>query len=270
MKLYSIRDWAKNFELRDTTRVDGPLKWIPIPTKTDGLGFGRVRQHKRSTDILAAWYLMLGVAAKQAREHRGTLARDGIPLTAEDLGLMTGFDASIFVLALDVLSQANIGWIDATNTGDDAATYRTDAASCGENGLQERRGEEKRGDKRTVGQTGSAVASPASDSEWLQALANNEAYQGIAVRTEFAKMQAWCSTNRKQPTRRRFINWLNRAEKPIRPTANYAPAPVTDPANWRKTLKVIRPDSEYSGSYAALPQSIRDEISHYKQSPSSQ
>lgn len=221
MKLYRIRDWSKNFELRDTTRVDGPLKWIPIPTKTDGLGFGRVRQHKRATDILAAWYLMLGVAAKQAREHRGTLAREGIPLSAEDLGLMTGFDADIFTVALSVLSQPNIGWLDVTETADDAATYRTDAASCGENGLQERRGEEIRGeDSKSLR---SAVASPASDSEWLESLMANEAYRGIPVRTEYAKMTAWCSTNRKQPTRRRFINWLNRAERPMTGSSKQLP-----------------------------------------------
>ena len=32
---------------------------------------------------------------------------------------------------------------------------------------------------------------------------------------EFDKMTAWCTVNRKQPSRRRFINWLNRAERPM-------------------------------------------------------
>lgn len=143
MKLYRIKDWAANFELRDTSRVDGPLKWIPVPTKTDGLGFGRLRQHKRATDLLAAWYLMLGVAAKQPRQDRGKLIRDGIPLTADDLALMTGFDAEIFTLALSFFCNPASGWMVA----DDTAEVRTEcvpsAVSCGKNGLQESRGEER-------------------------------------------------------------------------------------------------------------------------------
>lgn len=55
-----------------------------------------------------------------------------------------------------------------------------------------------------------------SDGEWLESLKTNPAYEGIDVVREHGKMQAWCSTNRKEPTRRRFINWLNRCEKPFR------------------------------------------------------
>lgn len=61
----------------------------------------------------------------------------------------------------------------------------------------------------------SAEASPASDSEWRKSLASNAAYEGIDVEREFAKMGAWCQLNRKQPSRRRFLNWLNRAERPM-------------------------------------------------------
>ena len=41
------------------------------------------------------------------------------------------------------------------------------------------------------------------------------AYNLIDVRREYSKMQAWCGVNRKTPTRRRFISWLNRIEKPM-------------------------------------------------------
>lgn len=60
-----------------------------------------------------------------------------------------------------------------------------------------------------------AGAGPADDFEWIQALKGNPAYVGIDVDREHAKMRAWCETNRRQPTRRRFINWLNRCERPI-------------------------------------------------------
>jgi hypothetical protein len=52
-----------------------------------------------------------------------------------------------------------------------------------------------------------------NDEIWLNQLAINPAYNLTDVRREYAKMQAWCSVNRKMPTRRRFIAWLNRVDK---------------------------------------------------------
>lgn len=60
-----------------------------------------------------------------------------------------------------------------------------------------------------------AAAPPTTDSEWLASLQDNEAYRFLSVKVQYAKMQAWCSVNKKEPTRRRFINWLNRCEKPM-------------------------------------------------------
>jgi len=60
-----------------------------------------------------------------------------------------------------------------------------------------------------------AEVSATSDKEWLEELAKNPAYAALNVEVELGKMQAWCATNGRQATRRRFINWLNRAEKPI-------------------------------------------------------
>jgi hypothetical protein len=54
-----------------------------------------------------------------------------------------------------------------------------------------------------------------TDKEWLDSLKENIAYKGMDIDCLFAKMEAWCSTNGKQATRRRFINWLNREEKPM-------------------------------------------------------
>jgi uncharacterized protein YdaU (DUF1376 family) len=54
-----------------------------------------------------------------------------------------------------------------------------------------------------------------SDGEWLEGLKSNTAYEGIDVGREYGKMCAWCETNGKKPSRRRFVNWLNRAERPM-------------------------------------------------------
>lgn len=60
-------------------------------------------------------------------------------------------------------------------------------------------------------------AKPAqSDSEWLAGLVSDPAYEGIPIQAEHGKMIRWCEVNKKQPTRRRFINWLNRADKPMK------------------------------------------------------
>ena len=69
---------------------------------------------------------------------------------------------------------------------------------------------------------GRAVARPAaakaSDEEWLAELKNNPVYQAINVRHEYGKMKEWCKVNGKQPTGRRFINWLNRTDTPMNKT----------------------------------------------------
>ena len=67
----------------------------------------------------------------------------------------------------------------------------------------------------TPNKTLGAVAPPTSDTEWLSMLAINTAYFGIDVKREYAKAGSWCEANKKQLTRRRFVNWLNRAERPM-------------------------------------------------------
>ena len=58
-------------------------------------------------------------------------------------------------------------------------------------------------------------ASVTSDEDWLKQLQILPAYSLIDVRREYSKMQTWCGVNRKMPTRRRFVAWLNRIEKPM-------------------------------------------------------
>jgi hypothetical protein len=69
--------------------------------------------------------------------------------------------------------------------------------------------------EKTDGAEGSAPA--VTDSEWLASLSANPAYKTLNVPAEFAKMTSWCSVNNRQPTRRRFVNWLNRCDKPLAP-----------------------------------------------------
>jgi hypothetical protein len=111
MKLYSIKDWEKYYEVSDSRKVDGPLSWVAVRTKTDGFGYARITQQRDRTDLLAAWYLMLQIAAKQPKADRGKLSRDGIPLTPDDMELMTRFPAQIFAKALVFFSDPKQAWL---------------------------------------------------------------------------------------------------------------------------------------------------------------
>lgn len=62
-----------------------------------------------------------------------------------------------------------------------------------------------------------------SDDEWIGELENDSTYQGLNIRQELGKMQRWCEANCQKPSRKRFVNWLNRAEKPIGVNGQHKP-----------------------------------------------
>ena len=157
--LYKIANWHALYESRESHRTAGPMKWLPVVTKTDGFGFGLLRQQKNNTELLAAWYLLLGIAAKQDKHLRGYIARDGIALTADDLGLMTGFPVKIFEAAFAFFSQPKQGWL----VVEACADLRENRASCAESAQAARyscekapTGQDRIGDKR-IEQNSSAV-----------------------------------------------------------------------------------------------------------------
>jgi hypothetical protein len=69
------------------------------------------------------------------------------------------------------------------------------------------------GQREPVEPIRAAKAAPTSDAQWLDGLCDDPAYDGINVRLEHAKAHRWCLENRKQLSRRRFINWLNRCDR---------------------------------------------------------
>jgi hypothetical protein len=56
-----------------------------------------------------------------------------------------------------------------------------------------------------------------SEEEWIASLKASPAYQGLNIEVLKAKMEAWCDLHGKKPTRARFLNWLNREDKPMAP-----------------------------------------------------
>lgn len=75
-------------------------------------------------------------------------------------------------------------------------------------------GEGKGKGRKGTGENGVDGSTPSSET-WFAELTAQPAYASIDVRREFSKMEVWCQANKKQPTRRRFINWLNRIDQPI-------------------------------------------------------
>lgn len=77
--------------------------------------------------------------------------------------------------------------------------------------LPEKRREEKsREDKNKL------MAAPLpTDSDWLATLKANPGYAGIEIDREFGKATAWAENKHRKCTRKFFLNWINRAEKPM-------------------------------------------------------
>lgn len=106
---YRIKKWNEYFE-KSQSRKCAKMTWVALPNKHDGKGYRRVARHERATDLFTAWVLIVQVASKMPT--RGLLVDEDGPLTAEDLGDMTGFPAAIFHLAFTVLTQPSIGWLE--------------------------------------------------------------------------------------------------------------------------------------------------------------
>ena len=118
--------------------------------------------------------------------------------------------------------------------------------------------------RKTVGRNGA----PNADSEWWAALRANPAYKGIDFDVENGKMLAWCTVNNKNPTRRRFVNWLNRCDKPVgaQPSAPRKPDAYAEPPGWQGWIVEHYGASDLAERVRAglpwldVPHSVRTEI----------
>lgn len=108
--LYRIAKWSETYETHDTRKLMR-LNWIPVPNKHDGLGFRMIAAEKDSAALFGVWNLLIQVASKTDRGHRGTLERGGNPLTASSLATMTGFPEKTIERGLLFFSHPSIGWL---------------------------------------------------------------------------------------------------------------------------------------------------------------
>jgi len=72
--------------------------------------------------------------------------------------------------------------------------------------LEEKKKENKKEkEKEKIGNNG----------HFFEKLKTNPTYKGIDVDREFGKCKAWCEVRKYHVTERRFVNWLNRVERPV-------------------------------------------------------
>lgn len=220
MTFYRITNWSEIYE-NNRTRELKSLTWVPFPNSHDGDGYTALMSEKNAEALLGAFVVIVQVASKC--DPRGTLLRaPNLPHTAASIARMTRFSERTIQRCLDLCCSPDIAWISKTTV--DTSTNGAEecdflAANCGDvaGKCLEGKGREGKEGNGNVGSNGGPLPTEdLSHAEWLDSLTKEQAYEGLDVPREFGRMAQWCKTNHKQPTRRRFINWLNRCDRPLK------------------------------------------------------
>jgi hypothetical protein len=135
-----IRNWSELFETSETRKYK-KLTWVKIINHTDGFGHRRlISGHPNGAAHFGAWVGIILVASRCA--PRGTLISDnGVPLTAEDLGLMSGLNLP-FEEAIPRLIE--LDWLEHCDSPGTPADFP------GTPGIDKTRSEETRSEQTTL------------------------------------------------------------------------------------------------------------------------
>jgi hypothetical protein len=271
-KIYRIACWADLYETSETRKYVA-LRWVPVPNKHDGLGYRRMVSNRERCQLFSAWLLIVQVASKGRPEQRGWLVRDGKPLDAEDLELITGFPAQIFAAAFIFFSDSKIGWLIADDSADMPAAPAgnglrpvappdspappavSPASSAGAPGESPVEGKEEK--ERMEGKKKAAPpARDESEDEWMERLQATHA--GIDVRAQLVDAQKNRDKQGKPLERAWFeAQWLPRCSPAVAGTRRRAAA--AEPTGWREWLKVAYPGGEIPSAFGLLPASVQKE-----------
>lgn len=177
MTTYRIRDWNKHFE-NNRTRDLKELRFVIFPNKHDGDGYTELLDHPNGAAHYGAWCALVQVASKGQHpaggcgnpagccDCRGILLRHGAkPHDSASLARLTRMPAVIFDEVLPRLNQ--IGWVEivngqprtksqrtqahseitqggaTTSTAESRTPLRKSAVSIEQNGIEQKRREEK-------------------------------------------------------------------------------------------------------------------------------
>lgn len=101
-----------------------------------------------------------------------------------------------------------------------------------------------------------------NDEDWVISLESEPSLKGINIKQEIGRAQFWCKNNKRVPTRRFLINWLNKAERVVDLKAMGAQhatglklPPPAGPNGWREWLKteldLLSPEADGHGQLKA-------------------
>lgn len=102
-----------------------------------------------------------------------------------------------------------------------------------------------------------------TDAEFVEWLESQDVYRGIDVRREIGKCQVWLGGAK--ATRKRIVNWLNKADRQVgydgRGQSSFVrqPAAVIEPEGWQAWINANLPESALAvggASYPAMWQSL--------------
>ena len=146
MQCYRVKNWNEIYEINRTRELK-KMSWIPIPIKLYGDGYTLIMSEEDGASIFGAWIAMLEVAAHC--DPRGTLIRSaGIPHDAAGISRQCRIPEKTIKRMLDFCFKF-CKWleiIEIESTCDNPAlTCDNPALTCA---VQERTGEEKRGENR--------------------------------------------------------------------------------------------------------------------------
>ena len=111
MEAYRVKQWDQVHETHESRKIKR-LPYVAMPNKQDGLGFRHTVHQEDAEGLLAAWYLILQVASRGSPGVRGWLVRGSKPLTACDLGVMTGLAKETFERALEFFVAPPADWLE--------------------------------------------------------------------------------------------------------------------------------------------------------------
>ena len=102
-----------------------------------------------------------------------------------------------------------------------------------------------------------------ADGPWLESLKADPANAGIDIDNELVKMKRWCVQHNKQPTRHRFTNWLNNADR-VLGSGQTAVNTLPEITGWKFFLELRTAEGIYHGeipsAWEELPRDTRQMI----------
>lgn len=140
-----IKNWNEHFERAQTRAIKGPLDWVAVPTRQDGLKFSRLFSTRNATSVFGVFILLVEIAARSS--PRGTFWRQGdAPLTTDDFARMSGAQPRAILSAVKLLTSNEIGWLEVVACSEHSISVPSARSDMRERG-EKIRGEEKRGER---------------------------------------------------------------------------------------------------------------------------